>query len=35
MKADGVVPHWWIMECLDMFGRAENIKSLLVNGMEK
>ena len=25
----------WIMECLDLFGVAENIKSLLVNIMEK
>ena len=34
MKTDGVVPYSWIIECLDLFGRAENIKSLLVNGME-
>ena len=25
----------WIIECLDLFGVAENIKSLLVNSMEK
>ena len=34
MKTDGVVPHSWIIECLDLFERAENIKSLLVNSME-
>ena len=30
-----MVPQSWIIECLDFFGVAENIKSLLVNGMEK
>ena len=30
-----MVPHSWIMECLDLFGVAENIKSFLVNNMEK
>ena len=30
-----VVPHLWIIECLYLFGVAENIKSLLVNSMEK
>ena len=30
-----MVPHSWIKECLDMFGVAENIKTLLVNSMEK
>ena len=34
-KAYDMVPHSWITECLDLFGVAENIKSLLVNGMEK
>ena len=34
-KAYDVVPHSWIIECLDLFGVAENIKSLLVNSMEK
>ena len=34
-KADDMVPHSWIIECLDLFGVAENIKSLLVNSMEK
>ena len=29
-----IVPHSWIIECLDLFGVAENIKSLLVNSME-
>ena len=22
-----MVPHWWIIECLNLFGVAENIKS--------
>ena len=30
-----MVPHSWIIEYLDLFGVAENIKSLLVNSMEK
>ena len=30
-----MAPHSWIIECLDLFGVAENIKSLLVNSMEK
>ena len=30
-----MVPHSWIIECLDLFGVAENIKSLLVDSMEK
>ena len=30
-----MVLHSWIIECLDLFGVAENIKSLLVNSMEK
>ena len=34
-KAYNMVPHLWIIECLDLFGVAENIKSLLVNSMEK
>ena len=34
-KAYDVVPHLFIIECLDLFGVAENIKSLLVNSMEK
>ena len=34
-KAYDMVPHSWIIECLDLFGVTENIKSLLVNGMEK
>ena len=29
------VPHLWIKECLDQFGVAENIKTLLVNSTEK
>ena len=34
-KAYDIVPHSWIIECLDLFGVAENLKSLLVNSMEK
>ena len=34
-KAYDMVPHSWIIECLYLFGVAENIKSLLVNSMEK
>ena len=34
-KAYDMVPHSWIMECLDLFGVAENIKRLLVDSMEK
>ena len=26
--------HSWIIECLDLFGGAENIKGLLVNSLE-
>ena len=34
-KADDMVQQSMIMECLDLFGVAENIKSVLVNSMEK
>ena len=34
-KAYDMVPHLWIIDCLDFFGVAENIKSLLVNSVEK
>ena len=34
-KAYDMVPHSWIKECLDLFGVAGNIKTLLVNNMEK
>ena len=30
-----MVPHSWIMECLDLLRVAEKIKSLLVNSMKK
>ena len=30
-----MVPHSRIIECLDLFGVAENIRSLLVNSIEK
>ena len=34
-KAYDMVPHSWIIKCLDLFGVAEDIKSLLVSSMEK
>ena len=34
-KAFDMVPHSWIIECLDLFGVADNIKSFLVNSMQK
>ena len=34
-KAYHMVSYSWIIKCLDLFGVAENIKSLLVNSMEK
>ena len=34
-KAYNMVPYSWIKECLDLFGLAENIKTLIVNSMEK
>ena len=34
-KAYDMVPHLWILECLDLLSVAENLKSLLVNSMEK
>ena len=30
-----MVPNLWIIECLDLFGVAENIKILLMNSVEK
>ena len=33
-KTYDIVPHSWIKECLELFGVAENIKTLLVNSME-
>ena len=30
-----MVPHSWLIECLDLFAIAGNIKSLLVDSMEK
>ena len=32
-KAYDMIPHSWVRECLDLFGAAENIKSLLANSM--
>ena len=34
-KAYDMVPHSWIRKCLDLFGVAENIKTSLVNSIEK
>ena len=34
-KASGMIPHPWIVECLGMFGVAENVTSLLVNSMRE
>ena len=34
-KGYNTVPYSRIKECLELFGVAENIKTLLVNGMEK
>ena len=34
-KAYNMVSHLWVIEYLDLFGIGENIKSLLVNSMEK
>ena len=34
-KARDMVPRTWVLESVDLFGVAENIKSLLVNSMEK
>ena len=34
-KAYDMVPHSWIIQCLDLLGVAENIKSLLVDSVEK
>ena len=33
-KAYNTVPHLWIKECLDLFGVAEKIKTLLIHSME-
>ena len=34
-EAYDMVPHSWIKGCLDLFGVAENIKTLLVNSVKK
>ena len=34
-RAYDMVPHSWIIECLNLFGVAENIKSLLLNSIER
>ena len=33
-KAYDMVSHLWINKCLDLFGIAENINTLLVNSAE-
>ena len=33
-KAYDMVPHSWILECLKLFGAAENIRSVLENSMK-
>ena len=33
-KVYDMVPQSWIVECLDLFGIAENIKTFLVNSIE-
>ena len=33
-KAYEMVPNSWIIECLDLFGVTENIKTFSVNSME-
>ena len=30
-----MIPHSWIIECLEMFGKTENTKNFLVNSMNK
>ena len=30
-----MIPHPWIVECLGMFGVAENVTSLLMNSMRE
>ena len=34
-KTYDIAPYWWIVECSDLFGAAENIKRLLLNSVEK
>ena len=33
-KAYDMVPHSWIVECLEMFGIAENVKKFLIDSMK-
>ena len=32
-KAYDMIPHSWILECLELFGAAQNVKTLLENSM--
>ena len=34
-KAYDFVPHSWILECLDMFGIADNVRGFLEKSMKK
>ena len=34
-KVYAMIPHSWIQECLDLFGVAENVQTLLLNSIEK
>ena len=34
-KAYDFVPHSWILECLDMLGIADNVRSFLEKSMKK
>ena len=34
-KTYDMVPHSWIIKCLDLIGVVDNIKGLLVNSLEK
>ena len=33
-KAHDTVPHSWIVECLEMFGIADNVKKFLIDSMK-
>ena len=33
-KAYDMVPHSWIIECLELFGKAENVKKFLIDSMQ-
>ena len=33
-KAHDMLPHRWIVECLEMFWMAENVKKFLIDSMK-